>query len=363
MYNRILIAPDKFKGSLTASRFCDIARETLKEIFPCAETVCKPLADGGEGSLDCFVTATGARTVNGRYTGPDGTPVDATFALAGDTAFIEMSQTAGLALTKIRNPLYTTTYGVGEQIAHAVSEGAKKIFLAIGGSATNDAGCGMAAALGWKFLDEEGREFVPTGGTLCKIKNIIPPEKPLGTEVTTLCDVTNPLFGKNGAAHVYAAQKGATESEIEELDRNTVHFNEICKTQGKDLSQIAGGGAAGGLGAGSVFFLDAKLKGGAESFFALTDIKKEISVCDLIITGEGKIDRQTLHGKTVGALYAASQGKGFVAFCGKKEGEVPFECVEINREGLTLEDNLKNTPENLRAALQKRLCRIDCPTV
>lgn len=107
--------------------------------------------------------------------------------------------------------------------------------------------------MGWKFLDEEGREFVPTGGTLCKIKNIKPPEKPLGAEVTTLCDVTNPLFGKNGAAHVYAAQKGATESEIEELDRNTVHFNEICKTQGKDLSQIAGGGAAGGLGAGSVF--------------------------------------------------------------------------------------------------------------
>lgn len=351
--NNILVAPDKFKGSLSASGFCRIAEKVLHEVFPCVETVCVPLADGGEGSLECFAAYSGARIINDVFTGPDGEPVQARFALNGDTAFIEMSETAGLALTKIRNPLFTTTYGVGEQIARAVREGATRILLAIGGSATNDAGCGMAAALGWRFEDAEGNSFVPVGGTLDRIHAIIPPAHLLNVEVVTLCDVTNPLFGKDGAAYVYAPQKGASESDVARLDRNLRRFNDLCAAQGKDLSSVAGGGAAGGLGAGSIFFLGARLQGGAETFFDFTDMRGKIDSADLIVTGEGKIDPQTLHGKTVGALYCAALGKPFVAFCGKAEGDIPFDAVEVNDSSLTLEENIRRTPIHLENALRR----------
>lgn len=351
--NNILVAPDKFKGSLTASEFCRIAEKVLRGAFPRAETVCVPLADGGEGSLDCFVDATGARLVRDVFTGPDGEPVKARFAIDKDTAFIEMSETAGLGLTHVRNPLYTTTYGVGEQIARACREGAKRVFLAIGGSATNDAGCGMAAALGWRFEDRDGKDFVPVGGTLDRIVSVLPPPHPLAVSVTALCDVRNPLFGADGAAYVYAPQKGASAEDVEVLDRNLRHFNDLCAAQGKDLSSVAGAGAAGGLGAGSIFFLDAKLQKGAETFFALTHMAEKIAAADLIVTGEGKIDSQTLHGKTVGALFAASRGKPFVAFCGKAEGNPPFRCIQINDDSLSLNDNILLTPRHLEKALER----------
>lgn len=352
--NNVLIAPDKFKDSLTASGFCDIAKAAFCKLYPEARVVCLPLADGGEGSLECFVTATGAKTVEDCFTGPDGDPVRATFAMDGETAFIEMSATAGLALTRIRNPLFTTTYGVGEQIKRAVSAGAQKVVLAIGGSATNDAGCGMAAALGWRFVDKEGNSFVPTGGTLNKIVEIIPPENLPDFSVITLCDVENPLFGPDGAAYVYAPQKGASPDDVRVLDENLVAFNAICAAHGKDLSSIKGGGAAGGLGAGSVFFLGASLQAGAATFFRLTGAYDKIDAADLVITGEGKIDAQTLQGKTVGTLYAAAKEKPFVAFCGKREGEIPFECIEINDPALSLHENIELTSAHLKKAISER---------
>ncbi len=354
IWNDILIAPDKFKGSLTASEFCAVAKKVFAELCPEARTVCLPLADGGEGSLDCFVTATGATVVDGDFTGPDGDPVRASFAIHGNTAFIEMSATAGLALTRIRNPLYTTTYGVGEQVAQAVHAGATEIVLAIGGSATNDAGCGMAAALGWRFVDKDGNSFVPTGGTLDRIAEMFPPEKAPTFSVVTLCDVENPLFGPDGAAYVYAPQKGASPDDVRILDKNLVAFNALCAAHGKDLSAVKGGGAAGGLGAGTVFFLGASLQAGAETFFRLTDAYDKIAAADLVVTGEGKIDAQTLQGKTVGTLYAAAHGKPFVAFCGKREGEVPFECIEINDPALSLDENMKLTSAHLKKAIAER---------
>lgn len=350
--NKILIAPDKFKGSLTASEFCRIAEDVFHAAFPHVETVSVPLADGGEGSLDCYVQATGAKTVEDAFTGPDGQRVRARFALDGDTAFIEMSATAGLGLTRLRNPLYTTTYGVGEQIARACREGAKRIFLSVGGSATNDAGCGMAAALGWRFLDGEGNDFIPVGGTLERIRAIVPP-RPSEVRFVTLCDVTNPLFGSNGAAYVYAPQKGASPEDVEVLDRNLRHFGNICSAYGKNLTSVPGAGAAGGLGAGSIFFLNAKLQKGAETFFELTRLREKIAEADLVVTGEGKIDFQTLQGKTVGALYSAAQGKRFVAFCGCAEGNLPFECIEINDASLSLAENVSLSPEHLRDALSE----------
>ena len=335
--NKILIAPDKFKGSLTASEFCRIAEDVFHAAFPHVETVSFPLADGGEGSLDCYVQATGAKTVEDAFTGPDGQRVRARFALDGDTAFIEMSATAGLGLTRL---------------PRACREGAKRIFLSVGGSATNDAGCGMAAALGWRFLDGEGNDFIPVGGTLERIRAIVPP-RPSEVRFVTLCDVTNPLFGSNGAAYVYAPQKGASPEDVEVLDRNLRHFGNICSAYGKNLTSVPGAGAAGGLGAGSIFFLNAKMQKGAETFFELTRLREKIAEADLVVTGEGKIDFQTLQGKTVGALYSAAQGKRFVAFCGCAEGNLPFECIEINDASLSLAENVSLSPEHLRDALSE----------
>lgn len=353
-FKNVLIAPDKFKGSLTADRFCEIAEEMLRGLFPHINVYSRPMADGGEGSLDCFVKSTGARVVEGEFTNSDGEKITARYAIMDNIAFIETAQTAGLMNTSVKNPCITTTFGVGEQIKDAVKNGAKKIYLAMGGSSTNDAGCGMACALGYSFLDKYGESFVPTGKTLCKIDSIIFPEKPLNTEVTALCDVKNPLYGKDGAAYVYAGQKGADGEQIKLLDENLRAFNEVCKTYGYDFSDVQGAGAAGGLGAGAIMFLGAVLKGGTDSFFEISKIDALLPKADLVITGEGKLDKQSCFGKVVYSLYEKCKDKRFVAFCGVNEIESPeFDAVEINKKGETLEQSLKNTEQNLRDAINK----------
>ncbi len=350
-YKNILIAPDKFKGSLGASDVCRIISDEISRVYPDVNAVSCPLADGGEGSLECFCRSTGATLIEGEYTNSDFDKIRAAYAVFEGTAFIETAQTAGLVNCSEKNPLFTTTYGVGEQIANALSRGVKRIYLAMGGSSTNDAGCGMAAALGWTFLDGNGKSFVPTGGTLCKIASITAPEKPLDADFVALCDVNNVLYGHNGAAYVYAAQKGANNDGIKLLDNGLRHINGLFMQNGKDYSDSRGAGAAGGLGAGVQYFIGAELQSGIRAFFELCDIRSKISAADLIISGEGKIDAQSDCGKAVMELAKICAGKRFVAFCGVNENEAAdFEIYAINRDGETLPQSIANTEVNLRRA-------------
>ena len=356
----ILVAPDKFKGGLTAAQFCEIVERETAKIYPDMKVIKCPLADGGEGSLDCFVKNTNAEIISGVFTNANFEKVKASYALADKTAFIECSQTAGLVNTKYKNPAKTTTFGVGEQIADAINRGANKIYLALGGSATNDAGCGMAAALGFTFVDTNENSFIPTGDTLCKIAKIIPPEKKVSTEVVVLCDVDNVLFGKSGAAYVYAKQKGATNEQIKLLDQNLKYFNNITKADNFDFSKIKGSGAAGGLGAGAIYFLNAKLQSGIETFFEISNIYSKIPNADLIISGEGKIDKQSKHGKVVFELFKKCRNKKFVAFCGKNElKHAPFEIIAINNENESLEHSIMHTAQNFAEKFALFLKRIN----
>ena len=357
-FKNVLVAPDKFKGSLTSTQFCEIVKDCFYKFDPSINVDCVPLADGGEGSLECFLNATNAKQITGTFTNANFKKVKASYAMLNDVAFVELAQTAGLVNTKIKNPKITTTLGVGEQILDAINNGAKTIYLAIGGSATNDAGCGMAVGLGYKFFNKQKNEFVPTGKTLCQIETIVPPQKKIDAKVVVLCDVKNVLFGKNGAAYVYAKQKGANNLDIELLDENLKSFNTLCKKYGFNFEHVEGSGAAGGMGAGAMMFLNATLKSGVETFFELTNIPEKIDNADLIISGEGSIDKQSEFGKVVYSLLNKSKGKNkkFVAFCGVCKVENPkFEIIEINKPNQSLPTAIKNTKQNLIDAVNQFL--------
>ena len=354
-FKNIVICPDKFKGSLTALEFCEIAKKQAKKIFKNAKVSCIPIAVGGEGSLQFFANQTKAKFIKGKYLNANFKKIRAKFALKGDVAFVELAQTSGLEITKQKNPCITTTFGLGEQISHAIALGAKTIYISIGGSSTNDAGCGMACALGYKFFDENDNLFVPTGNTLINIKRIEKPNLPSGINFIALCDVQNELFGKNGAAYVYAKQKGATEKDIEVLDENLIYFNELCKQQGFDFSKIKGSGAAGGVGAGLQFFLGAKIQDGLTTLLNLSGANELITDADLVISGEGKIDKQSLCGKVVFALHERCKNKTFVAFCGKnclKPNEYNFDIIEINNPNDSVKKSIRKTKSNLKTSLK-----------
>lgn len=344
----VLIAPDKFKGSLTAQQFCDIVKNEIKKFDKNIDVISCPLADGGEGTLSCFVDNLKAKLITKYFSNANFKKEKSSYALLGKVAFIEAAQTCGLYKTKIKNPCYTTTLGVGEQIRDAIKNGAEKIFLTIGGSATNDAGTGMAVGLGYKFCDKENKEFIPTGNSLNMISKIEFPKEKFNVKFVTLCDVKNVLYGKNGAAYIYAKQKGASDEDLKLLDDNLKAFNKICKKYGSDFSKVEGSGAAGGLGAGAIFFLSSKLESGIETIFKLVDIDNKISKADLIITGEGKIDKQSKCGKVVFSLKAKCENKKLVAFCGvNKLKNQDFDILEINDKNCSLEKNLSNTKKNL----------------
>lgn len=356
----ILAAPDKFKGSMTATEFCNIVSEVVNENFNGIDVISSPLADGGDGSLECFISTTNAKVVTGTYTGSNFEKINAKFAMENNIAFIELAETSGLAKTIEKNPCKTTTFGFGEQILDAIKMGAKKIYLSIGGSSTNDAGCGMANALGFKFYDKSGNNFIPVGENLNQISKIEFPDSEIfrNKEFITLCDVKNTLFGKNGAAYVYAKQKGANEKEIKLLDDNLKYFNTLCKSYGKDFEFYQGCGAAGGVGAGTIMFLNSKIENGAENFFKLTNIENKIKIADLIITGEGKIDNQSYYGKIIFNLRKKAEDKLFVAFCGENkitkksmDYKIDFPIIEINRQDESIEESIKNTKTNFKTQL------------
>lgn len=320
MYS-VLIAPDSFKGTLTAREVCDIIEKAFSEKIKDAKINKLPAADGGEGLCACFSEIADGKFISCAVSGVFGEKMNADYyMLSDDTAVIEMASCAGLPLAgDNKDPEKASTFGVGELISDAVSKGAKQILLGLGGSATNDCGIGAAAALGWKFLDESGNEPEPVGANLGKIRRIIKPEKTIPIPVICACDVDNPLFGKTGAAYVFAPQKGADEKAVERLDEGLRNMAKVIKSDlGVDVSAIAGGGAAGGMGAGAVAFLGAELKRGIDIILDKSGFNEKAAAADLVITGEGRLDFQSADGKVISgiAMRAKKLGKKVITICG-----------------------------------------------
>lgn len=355
---KIVIAPDSFKGSLTALEVADAAARGVEAIDPEAEVVEVPMADGGEGTVQSLVDATGGSLITERVTGPLGDPVDAIYGLLGDdeSAVIEMAAASGLPLVPEdrRNPLKTTTCGTGELIAAALDEGRRKLIVGIGGSATTDAGAGMAQALGVRLLDENGEQIGYGGEELARLATIEMSEadpRLQDAEIRVACDVDNPLYGERGAAHVYGPQKGASPEDVEVLDENLRHFADIVQRDlGLDVRDIPGAGAAGGLGAGLVAFCGATLEPGIEIVIDAVDLPSAMRGADLCITGEGAVDASTAYGKTPAgvASVAMKQDVPVIAIA----GGVAFDAVSLHDRGFHALASILNRPMSLAEAME-----------
>ena len=312
---KCVVVSDSFKGTVSSREICAIAQQVIPRHFPACEVVCIPVADGGEGTVDCFVQAMGAKRVGVTVTNALGEKSAAAYARLGELAIIEMAAAAGLPqVGALRCPGTATTYGVGELIAHAVDSGCRKILLGLGGSATNDGGCGCAAALGVGFLDADGQSFVPVGDTLGRIARIDTAEAAAllrSVEITVMCDVTNPLYGPTGAAYVFAPQKGADAEKVKSLDAGLRHFGDVIRSQyGLDVSAMPGAGAAGGMGAGCVALLGGTIQSGIDAVLDVTGFDRQLEGADLVITGEGRIDSQSADGKVVSGVARRTRAKG-----------------------------------------------------
>ncbi|MED4212334.1 glycerate kinase [Priestia megaterium] len=303
---KIVIAPDSFKESLTALRVCEAVEKGIRTHFPDAEISKVPMADGGEGTVQSLVDATGGQIIQAKVTGPLDKEVEAFYGILGDgkTAVIEMAAASGLHHVPVdkRNPLVTTTRGTGELILKALDHKVKHIIIGIGGSATNDGGAGMAKALGAKLFDAKGAEIKEGGGSLDQLTfiDLTNLDSRLAeVKVEVACDVDNPLTGETGASAVFGPQKGATPDMVKQLDRNLAHYAAIVgKEMGIHIQSVPGAGAAGGLGGGLLAFLSAELKPGVDIVIKATQLESYIKNADLVITGEGRIDGQTIYGKT-----------------------------------------------------------------
>lgn len=306
MGKRFVLAPDSFKGSMTAKDVCEAMELGIRRAIPDAECIHVPMADGGEGTVQSLVDATGGKLVEKQVTGPLGAPVTAYYGILGDghTAVIEMAAASGIqhVTRETMNPWITTTYGTGELIRDCIERGITDIILGIGGSATNDGGAGMAMALGYKLLDKSGRELPFGGGALGELERIeVSGVHPRLKEVRILVasDVTNPLCGERGASAVFGPQKGATPEMVERLDRNLRHFSMVIKQQlGVEVADVPGAGAAGGLGAGLLAFTKAAMRKGIDLVIEYTGLEDKLRHADVCFTGEGSIDFQTRFGKT-----------------------------------------------------------------
>lgn len=312
---KCVVVSDSFKGTVSSREICEIAQRVIPRHFPACEVVCIPVADGGEGTVDCFIQAMGAQRVEVTVTNALGEKSAAAYARIGELAIIEMAAAAGLPqVGALRCPGTATTYGVGELIAHAVDSGCRKILLGLGGSATNDGGCGCAAALGVRFYDADGQSFVPVGDTLGRIARIDTAEAEAllrSVEITVMCDVTNPLYGPTGAAYVFAPQKGADAEKVKSLDAGLRHFGDVIRSQyGLDVSAMPGAGAAGGMGAGCVALLGGTIQSGIDAVLDVTGFDRQLEGADLVITGEGRIDSQSADGKVVSGVARRTRAKG-----------------------------------------------------
>ena len=313
--SKVIVAPDSFKGCLTSLEVARAAEAGILKVLPACEVLKIPVADGGEGTADALVAAMNGRFVTCEVHDPLMNLIKSEYSILGDglTAVIEMATASGLPLVPMdkRNPMLTTTYGTGELIKDALSRGCRRFLIGIGGSATNDAGTGMLQALGYRFLNNEGNELGKGGRILEHItgidaEQVIPALKE--SSFTVACDVNNPFSGANGAAFVYARQKGADDAMIVKLDNGLRQFAAVIRDlMGKDIDDLPGAGAAGGLGGGFLAFLPAILKPGIQMVLEALDFDCRIQNADLIITGEGKIDRQTGMGKTPTGVFEAGK--------------------------------------------------------
>ncbi|MDF2152992.1 glycerate kinase [Vibrio sp. CAU 1672] len=355
---KIVIAPDSFKESLSAEAVCEAIRSGIEQRLSDCDIVCVPVADGGEGTLDALIAATGGQRFSASVMGPlPEMRVQADFGLLGDgsTAVIEMARASGLELLvpEQRDPGKTTTYGTGELIRAALDLGASQLIVAIGGSATNDGGAGMMQALGMRFLDEHGYELGYGGAQLSRLMKIdrsgLDPRLSQ-VSVVAACDVDNPLVGVNGASAVFGPQKGATAEMVTLLDNALGHYaNQIAQQLGARVAEAPGAGAAGGMGAALLAFLDAELKPGIDIVTETVALKDLIQGADWVITGEGRVDGQTLGGKTPAgvAKLAKSQGIPVVALA----GSLGPGCEALEEVGITACFSVLNQPCSLPEAL------------
>lgn len=364
---KIVIAPDSYKESLSALEVATAIEEGFRDIFPSANYVRLPVADGGEGTVEAMVAATGGRIVHVPVTGPLGEPVEGFFGLSGDeqSAFIEMAATSGLerVTPAQRNPLKTTSWGTGELIRHALDAGVKHIIIGIGGSATNDGGAGMVQALGARLLDHRDQPVGYGGGELAQLAHIDVSglDKRLADcRIEVACDVTNPLTGEEGASAVFGPQKGATPEMIATLDEALAHYARIiARDLDIEVLHLAGGGAAGGMGAALYAFCGAQLRQGIEIVTDALHLDGQVADADLVITGEGRIDSQTIHGKVpVGVAKVAKRyGKPVIGIAGSLTADVGV----VHQHGIdavfsviysvcSLEDALSHARENVRMA-------------
>ncbi len=302
---KYILIPDSFKGTMSSGEICDIMESSILKHEPDSKIIKIPVADGGEGSVDSFIEAVGGEKISANVKGPYFENTESFFGMLKDNvAIIEMAAAAGLPMVGDNKQAgQTTTYGVGELIEKAIESGAKKILLALGGSSTNDGGCGAWAALGTKFYNKDGEEFTPVGDTLIDIEKIDNSKTKAfinGCEIITICDIDNPLCGENGASAVFGPQKGATPDDVKSLDKGLAHLAYIVsRDMGIDILNIPGSGAAGGMGGGAVAFLGSKLRMGIDVVLDTVEFEEKAKDVDTIFTGEGKIDGQSLRGKVV----------------------------------------------------------------
>lgn len=355
---KVVLIPDSFKGTLSSAKICQVIAAKVERHFPGCQVVSIPVADGGEGSVDCFLTALGGTKVPVTVKNPYFEDMEGFYGLIdnGQTAVIEMAACAGLPLVEERkDPRKTTTYGVGQLILAAANSGVKKLVVGLGGSSTNDGGCGAAAAVGVKFLNAKGEEFIPTGGTTHEIAHIdmsalSPALK--GLEIVTMCDIDNPMYGPTGAAHIFGPQKGADPEMVLFLDEGIKHLAQVIKADlGKDLAEMPGTGAAGAMGAGMVAFFDSKLQMGIETVLDTVRFAQVISDADMIFTGEGKLDHQSLRGKVVigVAKRAKEQGVPVTVIVGGAESDIDA-AYDV---GVTAVFSINRLPEDFSVARHK----------
>ncbi len=361
---KIVIAADSFKDALPAQQVCNAIADGIRKVQPNAELVIFPLTDGGEGLAEVFAHHLGGSVVHLNAYDPLGRDVTCQYILSanGEKAFIEMAQASGLQRLseEERNPMLTSTYGTGQMIAHALNSGVRHILLGLGGSATNDAGMGMAAALGYEFHTAQGKELLPRGESLAAIERIeIGQVHPAlaETRFEVLCDVKNPLHGPMGAAYVFGPQKGANAAMVERLDLGLQQFGTLLeKTFGQDFASAPGAGAAGGMGAACLAFLKGELYPGIDAVMNLTNFDAVLQGANLVFTGEGRLDSQTLSGKLVrGICGRATQfGVPTIALCGAIDADQAFldliglkAAFAIGRKVQIFDDALASTAENL----------------
>lgn len=355
---RFLIAPDSFKGTLTSAEVCDIIGEAILSVLPKAKLTKLPVADGGEGLSYSFFNTVGGEWVETVVPGVFGLPMLAGYAmLSNGSAAIDMSACAGLPLVgENKDPSETTTRGVGALMQDAMKRGATNIILGLGGSATNDCGMGMAAALGYRFMDDYSRELDPVGSSMTSVARILSPKTPVNMDVIAACDVDNPLFGEQGAAYIFAPQKGASEAMVKELDDGLRHMASLIQHDlGVDVSDLPGAGAAGGMGAGVVAFLGGSLRSGIDLVLDTADFDVLLYDTDYVITGEGRMDAQSVRGKVPAgvARRAAKKGKPVIAI----NGSLGEGAKEMHECGVTAMYAATDSPKSTEEL--KQTCRED----